>query len=256
MNGMDGSEAEPADRGWTSQTTRLAAAWRGARETPVLPPAILFCSFVGFGALTSETGFTLLDTLFMSALIFALPGQVVLVDEMARGASVLTAALAVTATGIRLLPMTVALLPTIRDRRGPKWMEWAVAYFVAVTMYLETMRRAPGVPRALRAAYTLGIALVLVFSSSAGALIGFILARQVPDVVAAGLLFMTPLYFLLGMLMTAKSADSLFPIGLGLVLGPLLHLWFPDFDLLLTGAIGGTLGFLMAHFARSRRGRS
>ena len=245
---MDGGSPTPADPAWPVDATRRGAAWRGARETALVPAFVLFGTFVGFGALTSESGLTWLDTIFMSVFVFALPAQVVLVDKMARGASIFTAALAVTATAARLLPMTVALLPMIRDRRVPKWMEFAVAYFVAVTMWVEAMRRAPGVPRHLRGAYVLGITAWLLAFSSAGGLIGFFLAARVPPVVAATLLFMTPIYFVLSMLSGAQSAAGVMPVVLGLVLGPLFHVLVPELDLFLTGLIGGSISFLLARY--------
>jgi predicted branched-subunit amino acid permease len=253
---VEGSSPAPADPTWTLHATRRVAAWHGARETPFLPAVILFGTFIGFGALTSETGLTWLDTVFMSVFVFALPAQVALVDQMARGASILTAALAVTATAVRLLPMTVALLPMVRDRRVPKWMEFAVAYFVAVTMWVESMRRAPGIPRHLRAAYVLGITTWLVVFSTAGGLIGFFLAARVPPVIAAALLFMTPSYFLLSMLASTRSPAGVTPIVLGLLLGPLFHVLLPEFDLFLTGLIGGSISFLLARTLFSEgRGR-
>lgn len=253
---MDGGGYNPDGSSWPASTTRGRAAWRGARETPFVPAFVLFTTFIGFGALTSETGLSWLHTLLMSCLIFALPGQVVLVDEMARGASVLAAAIAVAATGVRLLPMTVALLPMLRGRSVPKWMEFAVAYFVAVTMWIESMRRAPAVPRELRSAYVLGICALLVTVSSVGAMVGFALAANVPLSVAAALLFVTPLYFLLSMLSGAQSAATVLPIVLGLALGPLFHLIAPDLDLVLTGLIGGTLSFALTRYALKGKSRS
>ncbi len=229
------------------------AALRGVLETPFIPPFILFTTFIGFGALTSQIGLSWLETLFMSIFIFALPGQVVLVDEMARGASVLTAALAVAATGVRLLPMVVSLRPMIRDRRVPKWQELLLVYYVAVTMWLEMMRRLPGLPRHLRAAYSLGITGLLVGVSASGAMLGFILASSVPVTISAALLFTTPIYFLLSMLASARSAATLTPILLGLILGPLFHIFLPALDLLLTGLLGGSLSFL---FTRGRKSES
>jgi predicted branched-subunit amino acid permease len=250
---MDGSGSQPLlGAAWPADTTRRAAAWRGARETAILPAAILFATFLGFGTLTNQTGFTWLHTIVMSAFIFALPGQVVLVDEMIRGASLFTAALAVTATGVRLLPMTVALLPMVRDPRVPKWMEFALAYFVAVTVWIESLRRGPDVPRHLRAAYMLGIAALLVSASLGGVTAGYLIANQVPSLIAAALLFVTPLYFLLGMLGSSRTAANLLPIATGLVLGPLFHLLWPSFDLLLTGLVGGTASFLITRYALPR----
>lgn len=245
---------DPVDGGIPTQlkpsepaiASRLAAAWKGARDTPFVPAAILFGTFVAFGALTNEGGLTWLDTVFMSVFIFALPAQVVLVDQMVRGASILTAALAVTTTAVRLLPMCVALLPMIRDKRVPKWMEFFVAIFIAVTMWVEAMRRVPDVERPLRAAYVLGITAWLVVFSTFGGLLGFFLAARVPPIVAAALLFMTPIYFLLSMVSNVHSAAAIMPVALGLVLGPWFHVIAPELDLFLTGLIGGTASFVLS----------
>jgi predicted branched-subunit amino acid permease len=180
----------------------------------------------------------------MSVFVFALPAQVALVDQMARGASIFTATLAVTATAVRLMPMTVALLPMIRDRRAPKWMEFAVAYFVAITMWVDAMRRVPGIPRHLRSAYVLGITAWLVTFSTVGGLIGFFLAARVPPIIAAALLFMTPIYFVLSMIQSAeRSLTDRLAIVLGLLLGPLFALAAPGFELLLAGLIGGAAAY-------------
>ena len=254
---MDGTGPEAGSLARTEpQEAVLASRWvafcRGVRETPLIPPLILSFSFIGFGALTKETGLSLLHTLFMSVFIFALPGQVVLVDEMARGASLLTAALAVTATAVRLLPMTVALLPIIRDRRDPKWLEFAATCFIAVTVWVEAMRRTPHQPRPDRTAYTLGIVALLVISSSMGAVIGFLLAASLPKAFAAALLFLTPMYFLLSMISSSRGKGETLPIIAGFALGPILHLAVPQCDLLLTGLIGGTLSFLAARWLRAK----
>jgi predicted branched-subunit amino acid permease len=256
---MDGTGSERGlstmgEPEWTVGASRWRAALYGARETPVTPALILALSFIGFGALTNETGLSLLHTLFMGVFIFALPGQVVLVDEMARGASVVTAGFAVTATAIRLLPMTAALLPVVRERGGPKWLEFLVAYYVAITVWVEAMRRAPFLPRRLRGAYAMGISGMLIIASQTGAIIGFLLAANVPKLFAAALLFITPIYFLLSMLAASRAVGDLLPIFAGLVLAPLLHLAFPQWDLLLTGLIGGTLSFLAARWLRRRSG--
>lgn len=256
---MDGTGSERGlptreEPEWMAGAGRWKAAWHGARETPVIPALILAVSCVGFGALTNETGLTLLHTLFMSVFIFALPGQVVLVDEMARGASIATAGFAVTATAVRLLPMTVSLLPVVRERGGPKWMEFLVAYYVAITVWVETMRRTPLLPRHLRGAYALGISGVLIVAATSGAVLGFLLAANVPPIFAAALLFITPIYFLLSMLAASRALGDVLPILAGLALAPLLHLVFPQWDLLLTGLIGGTASFLAARWLRRRVG--
>jgi predicted branched-subunit amino acid permease len=255
---MDGTGPEAGSLVRTEpQEAARASRWeafrRGIRETPLTPMLVLCFSFIGFGALTKETGLSLLHTLFMSVFIFALPGQVVLVDEMARGASLFAAAFAVTATAVRLLPLTVALLPIIRDRSGPKWLEFATTCFIAVTLWTEAMRRSPQQLRWERTAYTLGIAVLLVISCSTGAVIGFLLAASLPKTFAGALLFLTPMYFLLSMIASSRGKAEILSIVAGLALGPILHLAVPQWDLLLTGIIGGTLSFLAARWLQAKR---
>lgn len=247
--GDAGARARPEQGGGG----RWGAFWRGAAQTPLIPATILSFSFVGFGALTSEVGLSLAHTLSMTAFIFALPGQVVLVDQMMRGAPLLTAALAVTATAVRLMPMTVALMPVLRDRDGPKWLEYATAWFVAVTVWVEAMRRAPLQPRWSRTAYALGIGAALAAASCAGSALGFVLAGGLPRTFSAALLFLTPIYFLLSMLSSTRTGADLMPILAGLALGPLMHRLVPEWDLLITGLIGGTASFLAARWLRARR---
>jgi hypothetical protein len=58
---MDGGSPSPLHPAWTDGVSRKLAAWRGARETPFVPAFILFVTFIGFGALTSETGLSWLE---------------------------------------------------------------------------------------------------------------------------------------------------------------------------------------------------
>ena len=67
---------------------------------------VVFATFVGFGALARDVGLDLLQVVFVSATVFALPGQVVLVDQIGQGAALAATAFAVTLTAVRLLPLT------------------------------------------------------------------------------------------------------------------------------------------------------
>lgn len=243
---VDGSNTSPAQGGWQKDTNACRAFWRGATETPFLPSFILLGTFLGFGALARTAGLGLSDVLFMSVFVFALPAQVVLVDQIGHGAALVTVTLAVTATGVRLLPMVVSFVPLIRDEKVPRWMEYAVAYFIAVTMWVEGMRRAPGVPRHLRAIYVLGIALNLVTFATCGGAAGYLMATGTPESITAALLFMSPIYFIVAMLAGTRDLEGMIPIVIGVVLGPVLHLLVPELDLLLTGLIGGSLSYFLS----------
>src|SRR3954447_13091864 len=75
---------------------------------------VLFGTFVGIGALGHDFGFSLSWMLLSTALIWAAPAHVILISALGTGASIVETAIAVTLSGVRLLPMVVALLPILR----------------------------------------------------------------------------------------------------------------------------------------------
>ena len=106
---------------------------------------------MGYGALAHDAGFELGQTLLISASFYALPAQVIFVDQMARGASLAAAAFAVTLTAVRLLPMTVSMMPYLRDPELPRCVVFPIAHFMAVTSWIEGNRVLPGLAVAVMA---------------------------------------------------------------------------------------------------------
>ena len=144
---------------WTVDCLPQQAFLRGLRATPWTPGLILFLAMIGFGALARDSGFSVGQAVFTTVGIFQLPGQVALVDQVARGATYFAAALAVLLTAIRLLPMTVVLMPYLRGSELPRWLEYAAAHFVAITAWVEALRRLPPLPPHVRLPYFLGLRL-------------------------------------------------------------------------------------------------
>lgn len=240
-----------------------AGSFRGAFARGLLiafsvPAAVLLCTALGFGALARDGGFSAGHTAFLSLALFALPNQVVLVDQLARNETVAAAALAVALTAVRLLPMTVTIAPLFRGSRPRPLLEFVAGHFVAITTWIEANRRLPGLAADLRLPYQLGIGVAISAVMLTGALSGYALAGTVPAVVSAALLFLTPIYFLLSLVATSQSRMDLVAIGLGAGLAPVLYVVAPGFDLLATGLIGGTLAFLWGGRARlaGKRGRA
>ncbi|MGH1418635.1 MAG: AzlC family ABC transporter permease [Hyphomicrobiaceae bacterium] len=232
----------------TSATTSATAFWHGTRRGVESPGLILTLTSIGFGALAHAAGVSLFQTLAMMVVFFALPAQVVLVDQISRGASVLAASFAVALTGVRLLPMAVTLIPYFSDRRTRAWQTALAAHFVAVTAWLEGMRWVPTLPQHLRMAYFIGIGVSLVLATMLGTAIGHLIAGVMPTPIARVLPFLSPIYFLVSMLAAARTRGDHFPIIAGLIIGPLTYLIAPELDLLLAGLVGGTI----AHFAAKR----
>lgn len=240
---------EPAQQGWQDAGPR-AAFWRGMAVALTTPGIILFASAAGFGALARDAGFSLANAAYMMAIFFALPAQVVMLDQIARGASLWAGTLAVTLTGLRLLPMSVVLMPLLKGPRANRWRYLVAGHFIAVTAWMEGWRRLPDVPVSLRMDHFIGIGTGLLLATVAGTIAGFEVAGTVPAIVAAMLLFLTPIYFMLSLMATASGLSDRVAIALGALLGPPLYVLVPGFDLLLAGLIGGSI----AHVAAKKRG--
>jgi predicted branched-subunit amino acid permease len=230
--------------------SQLRAFVHGLGAAVSVPATLLFAAGVGFGALARDGGFSIWHTAFITGSMFALPNQVLLVDQLARNETLLAAAFAVALAALRLLPMTVTIAPLLQAGRRRPLLEAMAVHFVAVTPWVESQRRLPGLPAEGRLAGYLGLGLAFWCAMMAGTAGGYALAGSVPAAVSATLLFLTPIYFLLSLLATSRSRMDLLAIAMGCALAPVLYLAAPGFDLLATGLIGGTLAFLL----RERRG--
>jgi predicted branched-subunit amino acid permease len=210
------------------------------------PALVLFSTAMGFGALTRDLGFTIGHALFMSVMMYALPAQVVLIDQIARGAAFTAAAFAVTLTAVRLLPMSITLFALIRDGPRIRPVHILASHLMAITVWLEGSRRLPLLPHDLRLPHFFGIGFAMFCSTALGSVVGFMIAGLLPAAVSAALLFMTPVYFLLSLLVGANKRMDWLAIAAGCLLGPLLFVILPGPDLMLTGLVGGTGAYLLS----------
>ena len=211
---------------------------------------MLFTSSLGYGVFARACGLTFGEAMFLPFLLQALPAQMVLADHAARDASLAAAAVAVTLTAVRLMPMTVVLMPLLRGHGGPRWHELAAVHFVGVTQWLEGLRRLPHVPEHLRLIHYLGIGMSVSSGTLLGSAIGYWMIGGVPTRVVVALLFMTPVYFLISLIETSRSRSDGSAVVLGAVGGPVAFLVAPGFDLLLVGVLAGTVAWLFARWRR------
>jgi predicted branched-subunit amino acid permease len=218
----------------------------GVRGAICLPALVMAGSFVGFGAFLSSLGIDLAAGLASNLLIWALPGQVVFMDMWAKGADVLVIALAVSLTAVRLLPIVVLVLSTARLPGAPRWPEFLVAHFTAVTIWIMANRQIGAIHPPRRLPWLLGLGMGLMLAMSGFTALGFVLADWLPPVLAATLVFFTPAFFFLSLVASARWRFDYLAIGLGALIGPLATALVPDFDLLLAGLVGGTVAFLVA----------
>lgn len=251
MSDADDSQAANAD-GPTARRRRRYFLL-GARAGISIPGLILASAFVGFGGLAKDAGFTLVETLFMVAVIWALPAKVVLVGAVMSGASLGAAAFAVALSSVRLMPMVMSLVPELRGSRTPRWVLYALSHFVAVTSWVLSMQQLPAVPREMRTTYYAGLALFLMVANMLVVAAVFGVAESLPEPVSAALLLLTPMYFLTSLWGSARERAGHVAMVLGLLLGPAFHVISPRFDLVAAGIIGGGLAYGFHRLGRRRR---
>lgn len=209
--------------------------------------------FIGFGALARDVGLSLFDAIFVSATVFALPGQVVLADQISQGTLMAGAFFAVTLTAIRLLPLTASLLPHMRDGITPRWCEYPIAHIIAVTTWIESMRRLPPLPVELRVPYYAGFGSALFCANMLATAFGYSIAGAVPSSVAAALIFLTPIYFFLSLISAGRDVSDAIALPLGFAMGPLIFLVAPGLDLVLAGLVGGTIAYGVLRWREASR---
>lgn len=226
---------------------------RGVAAGFSLPGLMVMGAFVGFVGLARQSGVGYGETVFMTAIIWAMPAQVVLVGTILSGASLPAAALAVGLSSVRLMPMTVALVPEMRGRRTRQWMLYLLSHFVAVTAWVMALERFPAIPQEMRAPFFCGLGVITCFSNVVAVAIAYPLMGSLPPLLAAGLFMLTPIYFLLSMSKSAREPAAYVALGSGVVLGPLFHVYMPQFDLLLAGLFGGGGAYVYHMLSRKKR---
>ena len=231
-----------------------AAAMAGFRDSVGVPMLVLGASYVGFGALVQGAGLDVWIGLFSTFTGWALPGQIVLIELYTLGGSLLVVAAAVAMTNARLLPMTVSLMPYLRVHGTPAWRYYAAAHFIAVTAWAAGMRVCPGLPPAQRLPYFAAFGLALWSMCLVTTTLGFYLTGLLPGFVTLGLVFLNPIYFMLVFVADARHRGRILALVVGALLGPPLHLVSPDWGLLATGVLAGSLAFA-ADLALPRRAR-
>ena len=190
-----------------------------------------------------DYGFSLWWVLLSTLLVWAGPAQVILISALGTGATALEAALAVGLSGMRLLPMVVSLLALI-TRPETRTRDLVLpAHLTAVSMWVEALRIVPNVAREQRLAFCNGLGSGFMAAAHVGTVVGFYLAASLQALLTAGLLFLTPMSFLLSTVRNSKLMVDRLALGLGLVIGPLLAYGHVGLDLMWTGIIAGSTAY-------------
>ncbi len=176
-------------------SVQRAAFWRGARESIGAPIAVIAANYLGLGAFASATAVSVSAIVVSTFTIWALPGQLVMVDMWMVGAPAVAVLLAVMLTNVRFLPMSITIMPVMRDPAHPRWLYYVTAHFIAMTSWVVCMPRLQQMPTVERIAYFIGFSLTCIVVGAIFGALGYYAAAAIPAAVQLGLIFLTPIIF-------------------------------------------------------------
>jgi predicted branched-subunit amino acid permease len=213
---------------------------------------VLFATYIGIGALAHEARFSLAWALASTLFVFAGPAQIILISTLGSGATSIQAAIAVTVSAIRLFPMVVSVLPMMRTPQTKRRQLVLAAHFVAITLWVECFRLLPKVPRDRRITFVHGLGTGLVAVCLTATTIGYALAANLAGPLAAAILLLTPLAFLLSTARNCRQLSDILALLLGLALFPLVARFHTGVDILISGVAAGTIAYAV-HWWRERQ---
>jgi predicted branched-subunit amino acid permease len=228
-----------------SRHSASSAFYGGVREALGVPAAVLGAGYIGYGALAHENGYSVWLTMLATATIWALPGQLILIELHALGAAAFAIVLAAVMSGARFLPMTLSLVPVLRDRGHGRITLYLVAHLIAMTTWATAMRRCPELPPPQRLPYFAGFAATCLSVCVICCPVGFYLSGMFPPLLRLGFVFLTPVYFFVILVGDVRSRLAAAALVCGALAGPLLHLLNPQWSVLLSGLVGGTAAYLI-----------
>jgi predicted branched-subunit amino acid permease len=180
--------------------------------------------------------------------VWALPGQLVMVDMWQLGAPLIAILLAVMLTNARFLPMAVTLLPVIRHRDHRPWHYYAAAQGIAMSSWAICMRRCPEMADEQRLAYLCGLSCGFITVSLCAGAVGYYIAESIPAVLQIGMIFLAPVYFFVFLIVEIRSRLAAIALACGGIAGPLVYMVTPQWSVLIAGFAGGTLAFCIHKF--------
>ena len=206
---------------------------------------VLAGTYIGIGALTHDFGLSSWWLAISTVLVWAAPAQVILITTVTTGAALFEIALAVTLSAVRLFPMVVALMPVLRGPTTRLRDLLLPTHFTAVSMWVESLRLLPNLEHQWRIPYCNGLSSGYMATATVFGFVGFYLAAGLPPLLAGGLLFLTPMSFLMSTARNARMMVDKLGLVFGLVIGPVLTVLDVSLDLMWTGLVGGTLAYLV-----------
>lgn len=234
--------------------TAARALRGGFVEALGAPALVLGAGYIGFGALSGDAGIPLLLALVSTVTIFALPAQIAMVEMWQLATPIAALVLAVAMTNARFLPMAATLMPQLRHPRWTGWHYALAAHCVAMSGWAIAMRRNAEMEPAHRLPFFCGFTFGLWLACLVGTAAGYHASGNVPAQLTVGLVFLNPIYFILILARETRTRIGVVALGCGAVAGPPVHMWIPEWSLILGGTLAGIVAFVLLELG-GRHGR-
>lgn len=233
-----------------AKVNSASSAFFGGLRSALLSVYVLVLAgtYVGMGALAHGVGVSPIWMALSTVLVWAAPAQLILITGIGTGGTLIEQAIAISLSATRLFPMVVALLPLLRSPATRLRDLLLPTHFTAISMWIESLRLLPSIPREHRIAFCNGLSVGYMGTAAISGFAGYYLAAGLPPLLAGVLLFLTPLSFFLSIVNNARVMIDRLALAIGLVLGPLLVYWHVQLDLMWTGLIGGTIAYAVHRF--------
>ena len=209
------------------------------------PAIALGASFIAIGALLKNIGFNIQQSILSTVLTYALPGQLVMAESFFIGASLVNIFLAVWLVNARLYPMTVSLMPLLKEASQPRWKYYLSCHFLAVSSWLIMKDRIQTVDQKNRIDFWIGIGVGTWSTAIIATIIGYLLSDYLSKDMVIGLAIVNPVYFACMMVGAMKSKSISTAVILGAISGPVLFLLYPEWSILIGGTLAGSIAFIV-----------
>jgi predicted branched-subunit amino acid permease len=213
---------------------------------------VLLGNYLGIGALAHEFGFSVVWMVLSTLLIWAAPAQLILISTLGTS-TLIEVALAVTLSSVRFLPMVAALLPMLRAEGTRQRDLLLPMHLTAISVWVEGLRLVSTRPRPERVAFYNGLGMGLMFAAVVASAVGYHLAATLPPLLAAALLFFTPLAVLMVSARNSRTLLDALAFALGLAVWPAVAAMKLGLELMWTGLIAGSIAYAVHRVREATR---
>lgn len=217
----------------------------GARD--MLPMALAAATYgAAFGLLASQSGFSLAQSLSMSAFVFGGSAQLVALDQLMAGAGITAAIMAGAALNMRILLITASMRNALINR---PWWQIMTGVYLATDASVALMQTAKSRGALASYWYLFGGGTFLLMTWIAATSSGALLSQGIPDPTRLGLDFAIIAVFVALLPGLWRGHSDLLPWAMAASTVIMSNLMFPEHAswALIVGAVVGAITAGIAH---------